>query len=288
MPYKINYHFVLFFVFFSYSINSFALVTGSAALNENEKKIELRAIQERGKIEPNENRASFQSAKIDIHQISYQQNIGDLSLGGKNHFLKIDFNSFTSGEESVSGQVFYTQDKGQVATLTYGFSFVHELTHVAGLYVSISPYIDFNKKKFSVPRVDNFAFGIPLGIELTPGWNLESLTHYGSGISGDQNSFLSFSNQIGYRVIGVLPRPFFIKYGVYAELDTSERRDEKYDQAFSPTGTSDRIRSMKYGTITSINFDFDKIYLGIDQVQKLGGYDAPATNALAVSLGGKF
>lgn len=270
------------------SINCLALVTGSSVLNENEKRIEFRTIQERGKIEPNENRASFQSAKIDINQISYLQSIDEIKTWGKNHFFRADYKSFTSAEESVSGQIFYSQNQGKSLTLTYGFSFVHELTHLAGIYFSISPLIDFNRKKFSVPRVDNFSVGLPFGLELLPGWSLESLTHYGSGLSGDQNSYLSFSNQIGYRVSGLLSRPFFVKYGVYAELDTSERIDNSYDQAFSPAGTSDRVRSMKYGTLTSAHFDFETFYFNFDFVQKLGGYDAPATNALALTLGGKF
>lgn len=275
-------------LFILVSIRSFGLVTGSSVIDENEKRIELRVTQERGKIEPNENRASFQSAKIDINQLAYTQSIGEIDGWGKDHFFKIDYKAFTSGEESVSNQEFYARDEGKALTLSYGLSFAHELSHVVSFYVSFSPLVDFNKKKFSVPRIDTFSFGIPVSVELNNRWYLEMLTHYGSGLSSDQNSYLSFSNQIGYRFIGVTSRPFFAKYGVYAELDTNERRDANYDQAFSPTGTSDRIRSMKYGTITGLDFDFDRFYVGLTYVQKLGGYDAPATNAVSFSLGGKF
>ena len=52
------------------SFESLALVTSPVALAPNETLLEIKTIREGGKIEPNENKASFQTAKIEIYQVA--------------------------------------------------------------------------------------------------------------------------------------------------------------------------------------------------------------------------
>ncbi|NJL23876.1 MAG: hypothetical protein HC902_00940 [Calothrix sp. SM1_5_4] len=243
---------------------------------------------ERGKVEPNENRDSYQSAEIDIYKLSLARGFGDLSFG-KDHFLRFDYSRFTSGKEQVGSQVFYEKDTGNVATFIYGFNFVHELSYSAGVYLSVSPLTDYNKEKFSTPRVDLWSIGLKSGLEINSSWFLEGLLHYGSGIPGQQNSYVAFTQLVGLKLAETIAFPLTLKFGPYAELDMQDRNDSKYDTAFSAPGRTDRIRSMKIGTVSSLDAEISRNwYVSAGYVQKLGGYDAPATNATFASLGVKF
>jgi hypothetical protein len=46
--------------------------------------IEFKSTFERGKVEPNENRSSFQSPEIHVHQLSATQRIENFSFGSGN------------------------------------------------------------------------------------------------------------------------------------------------------------------------------------------------------------
>jgi hypothetical protein len=88
-----------------------------------------------------------------------------------------------------------------------------------------------------------------------------------------------------YNLFGFLK----IDLGLYAEVDTNERTDATYDAAFSSAGTTDRIRSSKYGTVLGLGFKIaEDIKLDTSYVQKLGGYDAPATQAYNFLLSYNF
>lgn len=278
--------FILMVCALQWPSNAAALVSGPSALSAGEWNVEMRTVFERGKIEPNENRASFQSAQIDIYKLTVARGLSDLPFG-QDHSVRLDYLRFTSGREAVGAQVFYEQDTGNVATLTYGFNFVHEASYSAGMYLSASPLTNYNQRKFSSPRVDLWALGLKTGLEISEAWILENSVHYGSGIPGRQNAYVAFTQLAGFKFsLGV---PLTLKLGPYAELDMQERVDAEYDAAFSAPGRSDRIRSMKVGTVISLDAKISsKWYLGAGYVQKLGGYDAPATNASFASLGAKF
>lgn len=265
-----------------------ALVISPSGVASGNWNIEFKSTLERGKVEPNENRSSFQDAEIDVHQFSVTQRIEGLSFGS-DHFLRLDLKYLKSGKEEVAGQVFYDADTGNAATLSGGFNFVHEPTYKSGFYASVTPIANFNNEKFSVPRIDLWGVGFRTLVELGKTFFIEDSLHYGSGIPGNQNSYLAFTHLFALRVNNLVNVPMTIQWGPYAELDTSERRDTKYDAAFSSAGTQDRIRSMKVGVISSIEFSITKDTYGTATfVQKLGGYDAPATNALSFSLGMNF
>ena len=266
------------------SFPAWALVSSPATVGDGQWSTEFRTTLERGKIEPNESKASFQRAEIDIYQLSLTRGLGSLSFG-MDHFFRVDYRYFKSGKEEVGGQVFYNEDQGHTATFTYGFNIVHEAGYTAGVYASISPLITFNRDKFSSPRVDIWALGLQSGMELHSDWLLENSVHYGSGIPGKQNSYLAFTVLVGYRALSYLN----LKSGPYAELDLSEHTDAKYDAAFSAPGRSDRIRSMKVGIASFVEIALPSDFFAtLGYIQKLGGYDAPATNAAVLNIGAKF
>lgn len=265
-----------------------ALVSGPSAVGEGMWGVELRAIQERGLVEPNEDRASYQPARIDLVRVSATRGFSAPGFG-QDHFARVDLTSLTSGREEVAGRTFYEEDRGHVVTLSYGFNFLHEPTASAGLYFSVSPVTDFNHRKFSVPRVDVWAIGLKSGLEIIDQWFLENSAHLGSGIPGRQNSYLALTQIVGSRFRVFDENQLFLKFGPYAELDLQDRFDEAYDDAFSPAGRRDRIRSMKIGTILSADLMLGaNHYLNLAYVQKLGGYDAVATNASTLSWGTRF
>ena len=274
--------------FLVFGLQAHALVSSPSTVTSGEWAIESKSTSERGKVEPNENKDSFQSAKINIYQLSAAYGLSGISFGN-DHFLRLDYRYFTSGKEEVGGQVFYEEDTGNAATLTYGFNFVHEPVYSAGMYASVSPLASYNKDKFSSPRVDLWALGLRSGLEFNSNWFTENSIHYGSGQPGRQNSYLAFTNVVGLKLSGATEWPVTLKFGPYAELDLQERADAKYDAAFSAPGRTDRIRSMKVGVIGGVDINLpSNWYLSGGYVQKLGGYDAPATNALFVSVGVKF
>lgn len=261
---------------------------GSEIKNEKKWSLSARTTLERGKVEPNENKNSFQKANINIYQLGLQRNIEDISFG-YDHFVKIDYKFFTSGKEEVAGQTFYDSDSGHVATLSYGFNFVSSPTSRFGIYLSASPLADFNTRKFSNPRVDYAAAGITSFQQLSNVFFTENLVHYGLGIPGQQNSYLALTTNIGIQLDPLVAWPINIRIGPYAELDLEERNDEKYDAAFSAPGNSDRVRAMKVGVSQSIEFKISNSkILQIGYIQKIGGYDAPATQAYYGNLNYSF
>lgn len=70
-----------------FSNNSYALVSGPEGSNAGKKSIRLSSQMERGKVEPNENKTSFQSAQIDLFKLRYVQDLKSLfGLSGSNIF----------------------------------------------------------------------------------------------------------------------------------------------------------------------------------------------------------
>lgn len=245
--------------------------------------VEWKTVLERGKIEPNENKSSFQDAQIDVHQLGVTKSLDGLRFGA-DHFARIELKYFKSGSETVGGREFYSTDHGKSVSLSYGFNLVHEPSYTSGIYFSVSPLIDFNTSKFSVPRIDLWNLGFRTSVELSDQLFVEGGLHLGSGIPGKQNPYLAFSNLFALRAAY-----WILRFGPYAEIDVGERTDAAYDAVYSPIGTQDRIRSVKVGFISGIEMPLSKdLVSSLAYVQKLGGYDAPATNALSFAIETNF
>lgn len=282
---------IVVLIFMFYSLSGFALVASPEGnVGESEGTLwswDWVSLVERGKIEPNENRASFQAAQIDVHQIGLSRHFGD--SWGASSFARLELKTFTSGEEAVDGRVFYPADSGYAATVGFGANFLEEERARAGFYVTLTPFKSLNEEKFSIPRIDLWSLSFNLSVQWGQRYSMSESLHYGSGLSGQQNSYVSFKHLFGVRFDSLEWARLRFEAGPYVEMDTSERFDEKYDAVFSPSGNRDRIRSAKFGTIIGVDAHFSNDYrMGVMFVQKLGGYDAPATNGLLLSLAGSL
>ncbi|MFN7729807.1 MAG: hypothetical protein ACK5P7_11680 [Bdellovibrio sp.] len=268
--------------------SAFAFVVGPSSVNEGENYLSLGVQSERGKVEPNENRASFQEAEIDINKLKYVRGFEGF-LGLSRSTLFAEYGTFSSAKEQVGSTVFYNEDKGSYLTLGLAGDIVHDLEKQFGFYLQISPSRDYNKNKFSNPRLDVFALGLTSAFNVTDHFFQKNLIHFGSGDGSQQNSYLAIDTGFGYRLNHLLARQFTLTASLFFEADLAERKDASYDAAFSAAGTQDRIRAFKYGTVLGADISITKtINLSLNHLQKLGGYDARSTQITTVNLGTKF
>lgn len=281
--------FILVFSLSAFSLPNFAAaltIFGNGANDANSLwTADLRAILERGKVEPNENRDSYQEAKIDIYQIAITRKLPDALSPGSSPYVKIDYKNIRSGAEIVGGRSFYAEDRGNTLGLTYGFSVDTSENSNLSFYGSVTPIRDLNENKFSLPRVDLWNLGMQSSSNWSEYWGFESSILYGSGIAGKQNSYLATAQSFVLKANTKNAMPITFRIGPYAELDLSERFDAQYDAVFTAPGRRDRIRSAKIGFLTSADISapgFADISIGY--IQKLGGYDATATNAITIAL----
>lgn len=278
---------ILFFALL-FSIQLHAFVSGPSSVSEGENYISIGIQAERGKVEPNENRSSFQDAQIDIHRLKYVRGFeGQLGLSRSNIYF--EFGSFSSAKEQVGSTRFYDKDQGSYLTLGLSGDIVHDLDKQFGFYAQVTPSRSYNKNKFSNPRLDLFALGLNSAFNVTENFFQKNLIHFGSGDGSNQNSYLAIDTGFGYRLNHLVGRQFTIFGSLFLEADMVERKDSSYDAAFSPAGTQDRIRAFKYGTLMGVDFAItNEINFSLNYLQKLGGYDARSTQIYTAHIGFKF
>lgn len=276
----------IFCLFIATSAHAF--VSGPSSVNAGENYISAGLQSERGKVEPNENRASFQDAQIDIYKLRYTRGFeGLLNLSRSSLF--VEYGSFQSAKEQVGNTLFYNKDSGSYLTLGLAGDFMHDLDKQFGFYVQFSPVRSYNEKKFSNPRLDQFAVGLTSAFHISENFFQKNLIHYGSGDTPSQNSYLAIDTGFGYKLNHLVGRQLTVTASLFLEADTSERKDTGYDAAFSPAGTQDRIRAFKYGTVIGADVALTEyLNLAVSSLQKLGGYDARSTQIMNASLGYKF
>lgn len=277
---------ILAAIFFSGKL--FAFVSGPSTVNAGENYITVGSQSDRGKIEPNENRNSFQDAKIDAYKVKYARGFEEIfGLGRSNVY--IEYGSFSSATEQIGPTVFYEKDKGSYLTLGLSGDLVHDLDKQFGFYIQITPSRSYNRNKFSNPRLDTFAFGLSSAFNVTENFFQKNLIHYGSGDRPAQNSYLALDIGFGYKLNHLVGRQFTLSTSLFFEADTSERKDSLYDSTFSPSGTQDRIRAFKYGSLFSADIALtNQINLNVSYLEKLGGYDARSTQIFSSNIGYKF
>jgi hypothetical protein len=258
----------ILFAAFLISSNAYAFVSGPSSVNAGENYVSIGTQAERGKVEPNENRTSFQDAQIDIYKLKYVRGFdGFLGLSRSNVFF--EYGNFSSAKEQVGANLFYDKDQGSYLTLGLSSDIVHDLDKQFGFYIQTTPSRSYNKNKFSNPRLDLFALGLTSAFNVTENFFQKNLIHYGAGDGSAQNSYVSGS--------------------LFLEADMSERKDASYDAAFSPAGTQDRIRAFKYGTLVGADIAItNQINFNVNYLQKLGGYDARSTEIYTANIGLKF
>jgi hypothetical protein len=265
-----------------------AFVSGPSSVNAGENYVSVGTQAERGKVEPNENRASYQDAQIDIYKLKYVRGLEDfVGLSSSNFYF--EYGSFTSAKEQVGSTLFYEKDQGSYVTLGFSGDIVRDLEKQFGFYLQTSPIRSYNENKFSNPRLDILAIGLTSTFSVSDNFFQKNLIHYGSGDGTNQNSYLAIDTGFGYRLNHLVSRQLTLTGSLFLEADTAERKDASYDIAFSPTGTQDRIRSFKYGTLLGIDMALtDRMSMNINYLQKLGGYDARSTQIYTGGIGYKF
>lgn len=279
---------LIFFQLILASAKCFALITGPSSLDTGKNYLSISLQSERGKIEPNENKSSYQEAQIDILKLKYSNRIDGLFSQIHTKYF-FEFGSFTSAQEKVGNSLFYEQDKGAYLTIGFSLDLLNDLDKHFGTYFQISPFRRYNSKKFSNPRFDTAAFGLTSSFNVTDSLFQKNLIHIGFGDGTHQNSYLAIDTGLGYRLIHLIGQNITLLGSLFVEVDTAERNDLSYDQAFSPPGQQDRIRSAKYGTVLGIDSALtNEVNLSLNILQKLGGYDARSTQILNLNLGYKF
>jgi hypothetical protein len=222
---------------------------------------------ERGKIEPNENQASFTKAEG-----YYEYKLGAGYTWG--HYGPFQFFSTrlegtyytspaekndpdewfidapvtpqpdnpecTAGARHLGGGVceFYPEDDGALVTGSVSFALVHDAKFALGFFLRGTVPIGMNLEKFANPRIDYIAGGSQLGVELTNWLSYESFIYLGSGtrpFGKEQNGALALTNLFHFHADRwLLPWKAGVKVGPYVEGDIHERFDERYDRAYSP------------------------------------------------------
>jgi hypothetical protein len=293
--------------------------------------VNLQATAERGKIEPNDNQASWVPAR-DYYE--YKLGVGYTwghygplqffstrleatyytSPAEKNDpqawFIdaavtpEADNPECTSGARHLGDGVceFHPEDQGTLVTGTVSFAVVHDASFALGLYLKATVPIGMDLDKFANPRLDYFAGGTQLGVELTNWLSYESTLFLGSGtrpFGTQQHGALAMSNLFhAYARSWLLPWKAGIKLGPYVEGDIHERYDERYDRAYSPIqlpqpGATepvqhrDRIRAARFAVAALPYFLVtEQISVELGYIQKFFGYDARATQAWFIGVRG--
>lgn len=279
---------VIIFALLLTTVRVFAFVSGPGVVGPGENYVSLGLQSERGKVEPNENKSSYQDAEIDVYKVRYVRGTGEIfGLSGSNVYL--EYGAFSSAEERVGATLFHEKDDGSYITLGFAADIVQEATKRFGFYLQASPHRSYDEDKFSNPRLDIFALGLTSAYDIAGNFFQRSLIHYGSGDGSDQNSYLAIDTGFGYRIPELFHRQVTLLGSLFLEADMSERHDDAYDAAFSPGGSKDRIRAFKYGTVLGLQTALtEKTNLSINYLQKLGGYDARSTQIYTANIGLEF
>ncbi len=261
---------------------------------------------ERGLIEPNENSDSWQDAKWNLYTLGLGYNFGKLGPF-LDFFLRIEGTLYTSPAETnertsvasdqCPGQVlsatqceFYPKDTGGYANITAGFNVIHQRNYAIGIFLRGTVPIGVDLDKFSNPRIDYIAGGVNVGVQLKDWLSHESQIYLGSGPFGSQNATVALTQRFGFE----WKRPSWtlgVKVGSYFDADLSERFDERYDSVYTAgfPDRRDRIRMMRFGVLTTPYVAIsDRVAFEFTYLQKLFGYDAPATHVLSAGVRTSF
>lgn len=246
-----------------------AFVSTPVGGRPGELDVNAQLTLERGKLEPNENQASYR--KVTGWQ-EYKLGVG-YTWG---HYGPIEFFStrleatyFTTPEEtndpgewfiqpegsSTGAQIqpectagaqylgnglcrFYDKDDGTILSATISGAVIHDPKYALGLFLKFSAPIGMDLEKFGNPRMDYFAFGWQGGVELTNWLAYESTLYLGLGtrpFSKEKNGSVALGNLFHVKARQwLLPWKAGFKLGPYVEGDINERFDERYDRAYSP------------------------------------------------------
>ncbi|MCA9581545.1 MAG: hypothetical protein KC416_07100 [Myxococcales bacterium] len=278
-----------------------AFVSGPVGGRPGETDAVARVALERGKVEPAEAEESFQSANWELYTVGLGHNFGNLGPF-RDFFLRVEGTFFDVPAEvnergtvpaaNCAGRVvgpgkceFHGADQGGYVTLGSGFNLVHEPNYALGVFVQGMVPIDADFDKFVMPRIDYVAGGAAFGVRFSPHVTHESRLYVGSGTFGSQNATVSI-----YQLLGFEARPGDFKLGIglgpYFDGDLTSRTDPRYGAAYG--GTASTIRMMRFGAIFAPYVSYRGVALELLYLQKLFGYDPPATQVYQAALRAAF
>jgi hypothetical protein len=290
-----------------FAASAHAFVTAPVGGHPGEVDARVLVGFERGKVEPNEYQGSWQKADWNVFVVGGGYTIGKVGPF-QDFYVRMDHTFYSSPAESNADEVrvgsfeqsrvsagkclgkvlgeglcqFHEDDDGWLITPQVGANLVHEATHSFGVFLQGTIPVGVNFAKLTIPRVDYVAGGTTLGVHVTPWFGYVSRIYLGSGAFGrdkTQNAAIAVTSLFNFEARKwLLPWKAGVFVGPYFEGDLTERFDERYDAAYSPPDRPDRIRSMKFGlALLPYMRITEHGALSLGYVQKLFGYDAPAT-----------
>ncbi len=297
---------------------SSALVTTPVGGSPGSVDANVGVTLERGKIEPNEDERSWQSAAWELYTVGVGYTFGQVA-SLKDLFVRLEYSYYTSPAEIVesplapgavcprtleSGCEIHPADEGHLITPQLGFNLIHEPDHSLGVFVKATIPVGVRQEKFVLPRLDLIGGGLLWGNRFAPWFFVQSGFFVGSGpASGSQNATIAVFNALGFEGKRWLPTgDVGLRIGPYFDGDLSERFDARYDGAFyagvptqagqaptTPAGTADRVRMMRFGVSLSGYVQLSRsLVLEAGYTQKIFGYDTPATQFFTLGARAAF
>jgi hypothetical protein len=171
---------------------------------------------------------------------------------------------------------------------------VHTGSFAFGVFLVANIPLGVDYSKFVLPRIDWVGGGFRAGTEMTDWFSLETSFYVGSGSAGShvkQNGTFAATQLLHFKTRRLGTSPFFrlgVKVGPYVDGDLiGQRTDAAYDLAYTagyPERT-DRIRMFRFAaTVLPYVQMSDKVSLELGYLQKLFGYDTPATQLYMLTL----
>lgn len=293
--------------------DAFALIPIPVGGHPQELDVFARVTLERGLVEPNENKASWQKANWDMLTVGGGYGLGhfgvlqDLSVRAEitGYQSPAEVNDVSKGAVAAAqcgGTVlgpsecqFHPSDKGAFVTPSISTSLVHTATISLGVFLVGNIPLGVNYEKFVLPRIDYVGGGLRTGIEIETWFAFETSFYVGSGSprpgSDRQNGTFAATQLLHFRTARLGSSPYFrlgIKIGPYVDGDLiGERTDARYDQAYTagyPERT-DRIRMFRFAATFLPYIQMSgRVSLELGYLQKLFGYDTPATQLYTATL----
>lgn len=294
------------------AVRADALIPIPVGGHPRELDVFARVTLERGLVEPNENQASWQRAQWQMFTVGGGYGFGDVGFL-QDVSVRAEYTGYSSPEEvndlsrgAVSAAAcrgivvgpglcqFHPSDKGSFITPSVAASLVHTATTSFGVFIVANIPLGVDYSKFVLPRIDYVGGGLRAGIEATPWFAFETSFYVGSGSTGTvatQNGTFAATQLLHFRTARLGTSPFFrlgVKVGPYVDGDLfGERTDPAYDQAYTagyPERT-DRIRMFRFAASVLPYVQMsDKLSLELGYLQKLFGYDTPATQLYTATL----
>lgn len=295
-----------------------ALITTPVGGTPGSIDVNAGATLERGKVEPNDDQDSFQSASWEMYTLGAGYSVGDAG-GLKDLFFRVEYSYYTAPAEIVTaplapgarcpvmrqaGCEIHPADDGHLVMPQLGFNLIHEPNHSLGVYVKATLPIGINQDKFVVPRLDLIGGGLIWGNRYAPWFFVQTGFFIGSGpTSGAQNATIAVFHYFGFEGKRWLPTgDVGLRIGPYFDGDLSERFDDAYDDAFfagvpvaagsapaAPGDTRDRVRMMRFGVSLAAYAQVARsIAIEAGYTQKIFGYDTPATQFFTLGARAAF